>query len=412
VTLLTCQVVDTIHIEWIGDDGSAEGSSERQPPSSVVLEGRLDVRRRPLLVPGTRVYLDGDGKLRLCPLLMAMTSRRDPGGTTLLRTQREVILSGELATVWTILGLLDGRRRVEDVLAEIDPQERVSGMELLATLERLGVVDASGRALRRFIYNATTYRRLPVRGLDPAQLARLVCDGNYRSYPDARKIALPPDPPSSDALRAFRSITHSRRSPERFARHTMSLQTLSAVLQAACGVTGTKTSEFGAVALRAHPAAGALYSVQVYPVVLNVAGLDPGVYHYDPLSHQLEIVRAPIEEDDLLAASDQRETVRNAAVVYALSGDFKRFERKYGSNGYRTFAMEAGHISQNLILATVAAGDAARPIGSWYEDALNRLLGFESYDERYLLAILAGRASTNPDDRARPPGIGTSSGEG
>jgi SagB-type dehydrogenase family enzyme len=300
-----------------------------------------------------------------------------------------------LAPVWVILGLMDGRRRVEDILADIDAEAHESTVPLLATLVRLGVVDASGRALRRFLYNATTYRMLPVRGLDQAQLEQLVCDGNYRSYPDAPTIALPTESASTDTLRSFRALTHARRSPEGFTRHTMSLETLSAVLEAACGVTGTKTSPFGVVALRAHPAAGALYSVQVYPIVLNVAGVQPGVYHYDPLRHELETVRAPIEEDDVLAASDQRETVRNAAVVYALSGDFKRFERKYGSNGYRTFAMEAGHVSQNLVLATVAAGDAARPIGSWYEDALNRLLGFESYDERYLLAILAGRASTD-----------------
>lgn len=393
-TTLTCEVLDTIHREWIGDDGGVEGSSERRPPASVVIAGRIDRRRRPLLVPGTRVYLDRKGDLRLCPLLMTMRSSREPGGTALLRTQREVIISGELATVWTMLGLLDGRRRVEEIVAEIDPGEQASTVGLLATLVRLGVVDASGRALRRFLYSATTYRMLPVRGLTTDQLMQLVCDSNYRSYPDAPRIALPDGPLPTEALGAFRALTHQRRSPEGFALHTMSLQTLSAVLDAACGVTATRKSDFGTVAVRAHPAAGALYSVQVYPIILNVAGLEAGVYHYDPLNHQLEVVRTPIEEDDVLAASDQRETVRNAAVVYALCGDFKRFERKYGSNGYRTFAMEAGHISQNLILATVAAGDAARPIGSWYEDAMNRLLGFESYDERYLLAILAGRAWT------------------
>jgi len=44
-----------------------------------------------------------------------------------------------------------------------------------------------------------------------------------------------------------------------------------------------------------------MYELEIYPVVRLCQGLHQGVYHYDPLNHQLEqIVQS---EDDIFAAS-------------------------------------------------------------------------------------------------------------
>jgi nitroreductase len=52
---------------------------------------------------------------------------------------------------------------------------------------------------------------------------------------------------------------------------------------------------------------------------------------------------------------------------------------------------EAGHISQNLILAATAMGLSARPFGGVLDDLLNRELGLEDPEEQFLLGVLTGR---------------------
>lgn len=53
---------------------------------------------------------------------------------------------------------------------------------------------------------------------------------------------------------------------------------------------------------------------------------------------------------------------------------------------------EAGHVSQNLVLAATALGLSTRPFGGVFDALLDDLLGFESDDEQFLLAVLIGRA--------------------
>jgi nitroreductase len=51
---------------------------------------------------------------------------------------------------------------------------------------------------------------------------------------------------------------------------------------------------------------------------------------------------------------------------------------------------EAGHISQNLILAATALGLSARPFGGVFDDLLNRDLGLNAAEEQFLLAVVVG----------------------
>lgn len=44
---------------------------------------------------------------------------------------------------------------------------------------------------------------------------------------------------------------------------------------------------------RPYPSGGSLYELELYPVVRNVAGLEPGMYHYDSFDHVLRPVAGP-----------------------------------------------------------------------------------------------------------------------
>jgi SagB-type dehydrogenase family enzyme len=135
--------------------------------------------------------------------------------------------------------------------------------------------------------------------------------------------------------------------------------------------------------------------VEIYAVVLRVDGLEPAVYHYRAVEHVLEVVRTRIDPSIIAGAAlpVERKTVASASALFCLTGCFPRHERKYGQGGYRMLVAEAGHISQNLILAATALGLSARPFGGVFDDLLNHDLGLDVAEEQFLLAVLVGRAA-------------------
>src|SRR5262249_48435103 len=140
------------------------------------------------------------------------------------------------------------------------------------------------------------------------------------------------------------------------------------------------------------PSSGALYAVEIYPIVFNVEELPPGVYHYRPVDTVLELVRAEIDPARIVNAAlpVEREMVAGAAALLCLTGCFRRHEQKYGEGGYRMLVAEAGHISQNLILSASALGLSARPFGGVFDSLLNHELGLDDVDEQFLLGVLVG----------------------
>jgi SagB-type dehydrogenase family enzyme len=86
------------------------------------------------------------------------------------------------------------------------------------------------------------------------------------------------------------------------------------------------------------------------------------------------------------------------SAMVCLVGHLPRHECKYGQGGYRMMVAEAGHISQNLVLAATALGLSARPFGGVFDDLLNEDLGLDEEREQFLLSVLVGHAG--PDAAA------------
>jgi SagB-type dehydrogenase family enzyme len=232
---------------------------------------------------------------------------------------------------------------------------------------------------------------LPAGGLEGDAVLQLATDGNYREYPNAPRIAVGHSVP--DRLRTFHALTRSRRSCRNYPGLAMVRDDFDALLHTACGVTGAMAWAGHEVKLRAYPSSGALYAVEIYPVVFRVEGLEPAVYHYRSVENVLEVVRPGIDRVVGAALPVEREMVAGAAALLCLTGCFPRHERKYGEGGYRMLVAEAGHISQNLILAATALGLSARPFGGVFDDLLNHDLGLDGADEQFLLAVLVGHTA-------------------
>jgi SagB-type dehydrogenase family enzyme len=195
-----------------------------------------------------------------------------------------------------------------------------------------------------------------------------------------------------ERLQALNTLTRARRSRREFADLPIARETFEALLHTACGVTGAIEWAGRQLKLRAYPSSGGLYAVEIYPVAFRVDGLEPAVYHYGANDHALETVRQDIDRQTFVRAAlpMEREMVAATAAMFCLTGFFPRHEFKYGEGGYRMLVAEAGHTSENLVLAATALGLSARPFGGVFDDLLNQAVGVDGAEEAFLLAVLVG----------------------
>lgn len=183
----------------------------------------------------------------------------------------------------------------------------------------------------------------------------------------------------------------NRRSVRVFAERPLRLAELGSVLQAGYGVTGTL--EHAPQELRSAPSGGALYPLELYVVVLRVDGVEPALYHYDPLRDCLERLGGESSAAALDAVSPYGELLRSSAAFVAITAMFWRSRFKYGARAYRFALLEAGHVAQNMLLASTVLGLAAVPIGGFFDRDVDALLGLDGLYEAalYLLPLGATR---------------------
>lgn len=378
--IVTHYVLDT--------DVVVEGPRKRRCTADPLDAPGLPETARPTLSLGTRVYVETDGVARVIGPIAPPSFERRPMCVVVQRVQRTVSVSGNLQPLWALLRLLDGEHTVSDIRREL--ADSGEPMLLLARLAAAGIADLCDRPIARFIHSATKKGTLPGRGLDTAEILELVTNGGYRQYPGAARMALPKQTPP--ALQPFHLLTRTRRSRRRYNGSAISLEDLSALLDTALGVTASIRWNGRSADLRAYPSSGGLYAVEVYPVVFEASGVNSGVYHYLPAEHSLELVSPTLGKTAFVdaALAMERNMVGGVSVMVCLTGVFRRHESKYGEGGYRMVVAEAGHISQNLILAATALGIDARPFGGVFDDMLNQLLCPGTEDEQFLLSVILG----------------------
>ncbi|MCX4820789.1 SagB/ThcOx family dehydrogenase [Streptomyces sp. NBC_01142] len=178
----------------------------------------------------------------------------------------------------------------------------------------------------------------------------------FKRYPSPA-IPLPdPAPLPMDLAQALRR----RRTTRRFAAdEPVSLIQLSTMLHWAAGVQHqVDLPGFGVSLLKASPSGGSRHPVEIYPVVRDVAGVRPGIYHYAPDIHALEPlpVDAPTDEEILHWCGDQSFVAR-APVLFMYSAVLERSSWKYPmSRTYRALFADLGHVSQTAYLTGTALG--------------------------------------------------------
>ncbi|MDR8019393.1 SagB/ThcOx family dehydrogenase [Nesterenkonia aerolata] len=202
----------------------------------------------------------------------------------------------------------------------------------------------------------------------------------YRGYQSRKSLRLPEatvlETSLSEALLA-------RRSAPQLSGEPVSLEEMATVLRLSWEPVDETGPGFGTQPRRPSPSAGALNPLDVWTVVTDVPGVDPGLYYVRmPETGQAELVWiSPVDLDALGEASLQPDIVAAAGFTVVISAMPWRSRFKYGQRALRFALMESGHLAQDLQLVGAALGLASRPLGGFCDDEVSSLLGFDGVDE-------------------------------
>lgn len=223
----------------------------------------------------------------------------------------------------------------------------------------------------------------------------------FKRYEGLERISLP-SPPSSEVSLLDALV----REP---VEGGLDLAALARVLVHGAGVLRKQTYGAESFYFRTYASAGALYPVELYVVCGAVEGLEPGVYHFDPLGKSLVLLGHGDHRATVVDACAGEPSVAGAQAQLVLTGIPWRTCWKYGERGYRHLYWDAGTILANVLALASSGGVPARIVMGFDDGALAELLGLDGVREFPLCVVPLGSGAESvstadgPLELAAPP---------
>lgn len=173
----------------------------------------------------------------------------------------------------------------------------------------------------------------------------------------AQDIISLPQPEVNKLSMSLGDVLQKRRSERKYSNQEISLQTLSTILWAACGVSDPKTGKITA------PSAINMQDIKIY-----VCSKD-GACLYNAKANTL----TKVSDKDLREVLAGRQTFAKSAPVTLLLVSTKDTDR---SPNERYGAVDAGYVSQNIYLACTALGMKTVARAQMDVEALRQALNF------------------------------------
>ncbi len=136
------------------------------------------------------------------------------------------------------------------------------------------------------------------------------------------------------------------------------------------------------------PALFAPHLLQTFVAVHDVAGLDPGCYHYDPAARSVRQIRFTALRDQVRYLALGQDLAGSAGAVVIHTADLPRAVGLYGDRAYRYLHLDAGHLGERLNVAAIRLGLGVSGIGGFFDDQVNDLLGIPEREAVLYLTTL------------------------
>ncbi len=215
----------------------------------------------------------------------------------------------------------------------------------------------------------------------------------FKVYEDLPSTPLPRDfpRPEADALDCI-SGTKAERKGE-----NLGVGELAELLFFSAGLTRRFRHGGEIHYMRAAPATGALYPIELYVVCGDIQGLDAGVYHFNPLDFALVQIRSGDWRAELAAMSEA--SISSAPATIAFTSFAWRNAWKYEARSYRHWFWDGGVIAANLLAVSASMGLEARIVAGFVDESVNQLLAVKEGKEATVFLAPVGLDHVGPEGR-------------
>jgi SagB-type dehydrogenase family enzyme len=137
------------------------------------------------------------------------------------------------------------------------------------------------------------------------------------------------------------------------------------------------------ISIRPCGSGGAMHELELYLTLSRCAGIDQGLYHYDPLSHELEHLAdlGPRQRRLLADACASSGLDRPPDVLITVAARFQRVAWKYQSMAYAVILKNTGALYQQMYLVATAMNLAPCGLGGGDSDLFAEAAGLDYYAE-------------------------------
>ncbi len=192
------------------------------------------------------------------------------------------------------------------------------------------------------------------------------------AFSEVRSVRTLPLPGDEREEPLYRTLAARRTTRAFDATLPMTLEQLDTVLRYVFGCHGYARTAADVLCIkRTSPSGGSLHPIEVYPIVSNVTGVRPGLYHYSVRDHSLALLQELVQAEARDRATSfmcGQNYFGAAHVSFVLTARFYRNHWKYRSHhkAYAGILMDAAHLTQTLYLVSAELG-----LGAFVTIAIN-----------------------------------------
>jgi SagB-type dehydrogenase family enzyme len=187
----------------------------------------------------------------------------------------------------------------------------------------------------------------------------------------------------------YLTLIQQRKSHRVYKNESISLDQLSFLLWTTQGIKEIRGNNYATI--RPVPSGGARHSFETYLAVLNVEGLEKGIYHYLPMEHSIEFIAKVDNMENIISDSlcEQKFAAKSAVVFYYSAVPY-RSEWRYLTESHKVMLIDAGHVMQNLYLSCGAIGCGTCAIAAFNQEIADNLLKLDGKEEFVIYAAPVG----------------------
>jgi SagB-type dehydrogenase family enzyme len=193
---------------------------------------------------------------------------------------------------------------------------------------------------------------------------------------------------------SFTAVIEARRSIRDYSDTPMTLEQLGEFLYRVAAVRKVLTSgdQQRVFTRRPYPSGGALYELEIYPIISQCTGLEPGLYYYNPFAHQLHFISPRNAYVDTLLETAWISADRHSRpqVLLSLTAHFQSVQWRYESVAYALIMKHVGVMKQTMYLVATAMGLAPCALGGGNSDIFAAAAGLNTYVETSVGEFLLG----------------------